>query len=236
MDLRHQVAARLRSVNATHCHEAFDRLGRRNALGPHGVVLLYTVPDRQGPFGYRLLIATRLFLAGPDSDDLERVINDLSRSAAANIARANARGQRWDPRGPEASMVNGGDVMPRRADFVGVGVTTLDTEEGGWYNVANSVLNQPWGTAHRRSVFDLTGLSIALLADGTALRVVRNPHRRIGEDGISCNRTMDASRRWAWIPNADLTEQGDQGIRAAWGQLAILQRTLQDYLLPGQPS
>ncbi|MEK8105054.1 hypothetical protein NKG94_07230 [Micromonospora sp. M12] len=36
VDLRLQVASRLRGINAKHCHEAFDRIGKRNALGPHG--------------------------------------------------------------------------------------------------------------------------------------------------------------------------------------------------------
>ncbi|WP_238433268.1 hypothetical protein [Micromonospora tarensis] len=235
VDLRLQVASRLRGVNARHCHEAFDRIGKRNALGPHGVVLFYTTPDQHMPHGYRLLIATRLFLAGPESDDLPRVLHDLSRTAAGNVARATAQGRRWDPRGPEGSMVNGGDLdMPRDASYVGVGVTTLDSDEGPWHTVANSVRSQPLNTPRPRSVFDLSGQGLAWLIDGTALRMVRDPHRRLGDDGITSNRRLDASRRWPYDPYADLTEQGDQWLRAAWAQLAGLHRILTEHLVAGR--
>ncbi|MCW3817602.1 hypothetical protein ONA91_24410 [Micromonospora sp. DR5-3] len=237
MDLRLQVASRLRGVNAKHCHEAFDRIGKRNALGPHGVVLFYTTPDQQMPHHYRLLIATRLFLAGPESDDLPRVLHDLARTAAGNVARANKQGRRWDPRGPEGSMVNGGDLdMPRDAAYVGAGVTTLDSDEGPWHTIAHSVRNQPLDTPRPRTVFDLSGQGLVLLIDGTALRMVRNPHRRLGDDGITSNRSLDAGRRWPYNPHADLTQQGDQTLRAAWVQLGVLHRTLTGHLLAGRPA
>lgn len=236
VDLRLQVASRLRGINAKHCHEAFDRIGKRNALGPHGVVLFYTTPDQYMPHGYRLLIATRLFLAGPESDDLPRVLHELARTAAGNVARATAQGRRWDPRGPEGSMVNGGDLdMPRDASYVGVGVTTLDSDEGPWHMRANSVRQQPLSTPRPKSVFDLSGQGLALLIDGTALRMVRDPHRRIGDDGITCNRSLDASRRWPYNPYSDLTEQGEQWLRAAWTQLGALHRTVTEHLLAGRP-
>ncbi|TWJ20654.1 hypothetical protein JD76_00753 [Micromonospora endolithica] len=235
VDLRLQVASRLRGVNAKHCQEAFDRLGRRNALGPHGVVLFYTVGDRQVPHGCRLLIATRLFLAGPESDDLPKVLHDLSRTAAGNIARAESRGQRWDPRGPEGSLINGGDPdMPRDAGYLGVGISTLDSEDGPWHAVADAVRRQPADMPRPRSVFDLAGEGIALLCDGTALRMVRNPRRRLGDDGFTSNKSLDASQRWPYNPYADLTEQGDQTLRAAWAQLGTLHRTLADHLLSGR--
>ncbi|SCL56356.1 hypothetical protein GA0070606_2595 [Micromonospora citrea] len=237
MDLRLQIASRLRAVNAKHCHEAFDRFGKRNALGPHGVVLFYVAADRHAPNGYRLMIATRLFLAGPESDDLPRVMHDLTRTAADNIARGNKRGQRWDPRGPEGSMVNGGDLdMPRDATYVGIGVSTLDSDAGPWHTVASSVHNQPLNTPHPKSVFDLAGQGIALLTDGTALRMVRDPHRRFGDDGVTSNKSLDAGRRWPYNPYANLTEQGDQALRAAWAQLTLLHSTLAEHLLARRPA
>jgi hypothetical protein len=235
--LRREVASRLRSINAKHMHEAFDRIGRRNALGPHGVVLFYRAPDPREQYGFRLYFVTRLFLAGPESDALVRVISDLTFSATDNIARAGAAGRRWDPRGPEGSMVNGGEMsMPRDAVFVGTGVTTLDTEQGDWYTVSNSVLNQPVNASRAKSVFDLPGLCIALLNDGTALRVVRDPNRRIGDDGVTCNQTLDPYRSRHWNRYSDLTAHGDATIRAAWTHLSTLQRTLQEYLDPGRAS
>jgi hypothetical protein len=234
-DVRLQVASALKSINSKHCHEAFDRLGKRNALGPHGIVLFYAADDRHQPRGYRLLFVTRLFLAGPESDDLAQVISDLNRSATGNIVRAGGSGRRWDPRGPEDSMVNGGDMtMPRDAGFIGVGVTTLNTEQGAFATIAGSIAAQPFDTPRPKSVFDIPGMGLALLTDGTALRAVRDPDRRLGDDGITCNKTLDPTRARYWNPHSDLTTQGDQNLRAAWSQLALLQKTLQDYLLGGR--
>jgi hypothetical protein len=236
-DARRQVAARIRSINAKHCQEAFDRLGGRQALSPHGVVLFYTGAADGVPHGYQLYFVTRLFLQGPESDDLAHVIHDLNRSATMNIQRANATGKRWDPRGPVDSMVNGGDMqMPRDAAFIGVGVSTLNTQQGDWYTVAMSVRNQPITTPRPRTVFDISGVGLATLIDGTNLRVDRDPERRIGDDGVTCNKTLDAYRARHWNRATDITEQGDREIRGAWAQLTVLQRTLQDYLNPGHPS
>jgi hypothetical protein len=230
-DIRRQVAARIRSINAKHCQEAFDRLGTRHALSPHGVVLFYTGAAPSMPNGYQLYFVTRLFLQGSESDDLARVINDLARSATTNINRADATGQEWDPRGPKDSMVNGGDMqMPRDATFIGVGVSTLNTQLGDWYTVATSVRNQPYDNPRPKTVFDLSGVGLAMLVDGTNLRVDRDPERRIGDDGVTCNKTLDAFRARHWNRAVDLTEQGDREIRGAWVQLAVLQHTLQDYL------
>lgn len=230
-DLRNRVASRLRTINSKHCLEAFDRFDRRNALGPHGIVLFYNAPDDNRPFGNRLFIATRLFLAGPESDNLASVIADVTRHAASNIARAEGRRRRWDPLGPEAPMVNGGDAsMSRRLIFVGTGVTTLDTEKGSWYTLARSIRNQPLDTPRPLSVFDLAGQGIALLTDGTAIRVVRDPDRPIGDNGIACNKTMDASRTWHYGLHADVTKLGDHGIREGWERLAALHQTLRNHL------
>jgi hypothetical protein len=234
-DVRRQVATSLKTINSKHCHEAFDRLGKRNALGPHGIVLFYAADDRNKPYGYQLLFVTRLFLAGPESEDLAQVINDITRSATGNIARAGNSGRRWDPRGPEDSMVNGGAMdMPVDAGFVGTGVTTLDTEFGTFDSIANSIAGQAFNTPRPKSVFDIPGQGLALLTDGTALRALRDPDRRLGDDGVTCNKTLDPTRARYWNPHFDLTTQGDQAIRAAWSQLALLQKTLQDYLLAGR--
>lgn len=235
--IRRDVASRLKTINSTHCHEAFDRLGRRNALGPHGVLLFWAAPDDYQPSGYRLMIATRLFLACPESDDLTRILDDLHRSATDNITRARTRSRRWDPRGPEGSMVNGGDTdMPDSAVFIGTGVTTLDTEQGSWHTIAHAIRNQSSTMPLHRSVFDLTGQGIALLTDGSALHVVRDPNRRIGDTGITCNRSLDPHHTWGGHSHSDITERGDHTIRSAWGRLATLHHTLQDYLTAGQHS
>ncbi|MGS2619358.1 hypothetical protein ACVCAH_33275 [Micromonospora sp. LZ34] len=236
IDLRLQVASRLRRVNSKHCHEAFDRLGKRNALGPHGVVLFYAAPVPSMPYGYRVLIATRLFLAGPESDDLPSLLHKLASTAKGNIARAAKSGRRWDPRGPDGTMVNGGDPdIPRDAKYVGVGVTTLDTDAGSWHSVATILRKQPRHLARRLSMFDLSGQGIVVLSDGTTLRMVRDPHRRFGQDEFTSNKSLDVTAGcWHHHSHTDLTGQGDQTLRAAWTNLMELHRILAGHLVAGR--
>lgn len=231
VDVRNLVAARLRTINSTHTHEAFDRVGKRNALSPHGVVLLYTIADRTQPSGVKLHFVTRFFLQGPESDELPAMLQDLHRSALNNIKRSHAAGQRWDPRGPENSMVNGGEMdMPREADYLGVAVSTLDTEDVNWRDAVRSLNGQPDGVGRARTVFDLAGRSIAHLIDGTTLLVVRDPHRPLGDTGVRANRNLDIRRTYYFNHNTDLTTRGGPMIVEAWARLAELHDTLRTYL------
>jgi hypothetical protein len=215
-------------------HEAFDRYGRRDALAPHGIILFYEM-DRRMPSGqqYALFKAVRLFLDGPESSDLIRVLDDLRHSAEVNIARAIETGRRWDPRGPQGSMVNGGDLdMPRQARFLGVAVETLNTHHGDWYSVAKSVQSQPFGG--NRTVFDLAGQGFVLLSDGTAMHVMRDPTVRVfGDDGIKSSRPLDISQARWHNRHANLMQQGDQPTQMTWEYLNMLHQTLGSYLLGG---
>lgn len=227
--LRRQVASKLQFINSKHCHTAFERFGRRDALSPHGVVFFYATAAPQEPGGYRLHFVTRMAFAGPEFDDLALSLHGLTAAAARNIAMAHRNRRSWDPRGPEDSLVNSGDMdMPRNAAFVGTGVTSLDTDKGDWYTVANAIYNTP----SNKSVFDIPGRCLALLTDDTALKVIRDPDRRLGDDGITCSKTLDAYRIQHWNRFADLTTQGDQDELRAWARLTDLHHTLRDYL-PG---
>src|SRR4030095_11569941 len=104
------------------------------------------------------------------------------------------------------------------------------------YTVATSVRNQPFNTPRPKTVFDLRGVGLAMLVDGTNLRVDRDPERRLGDDGVTCNRSLDAHRARYWNRAVDLTEPGDREIRAAGAQLVILHRTLQTYLDDRRPA
>ncbi|MEU9505381.1 hypothetical protein AB0D32_03740 [Micromonospora sp. NPDC048170] len=201
------------------------------------MVLLYAAPDASQPHGYRLWVATRLWLAGPEAANLEQLLGELTRVAQDNIARAIRRGQRWDPCGPEDSMVNGGDMnMSPLATFVGVGVSTLNSSQGTWQTVAQAIRNQPVTGGRSLSIFDAKGQCIALLADGTALYVERDINRPLGSDGIKCTKTLDPDRpSYLHNPHANLVQTGDGTILPAWGHLGNLHRVLADYLVPGRP-
>ncbi|MER5457040.1 hypothetical protein ABT008_19850 [Micromonospora sp. NPDC002389] len=231
-DLRRQIVFRTKRLNVGHLVEADQRYGRRDALGPHGVMLFFVSAAPTEPHGYRLHTAYRLWLSSPEADDLPRLLGELADIAAENVARCAATGDRWHPLGPYRSMVNGGDMSPPAgAVYVGVGVTTLDTDQGRWHQVARTLRDAPAG-GRRLSAFDLKGQCYALLTDGTALHVDRNPHARLGVDGIRCTRTLDPDRITHYNPHHDLIEQGDQHTREVWRALGSLHTVLAAHLLP----
>lgn len=229
-DLRKQVAYRCKRINTGHMVEADQRFGGREALGPHGVVLFFVADAPGEPHGYRLHTAYRLWLASPDSDDLPRLLADLDGVARDNIARAASAGRRWHPLGPEGSMVNGGDMsLPEHAAYVGAGISTLDSDQGRWYQLAHTLRDLP-ATGHRLSVFDLKGQAYVLLTDGTAMHIDRDPHARLGVDGVRCNRTLDPDRVTYYNRHENLTEDGDDATRAVWRNLSVLHHTLNAHL------
>lgn len=235
-DLRNQVAYRSKRLNTGHMIEADQRFGHRDALGPHGLMLFFVTDARAEPHGYKLHTAYRLWLASPEADNLPRLLTDLTSVAAGNITRATSAGHRWSPLGPEGSMVNGGDMsMPADATYVGIGISTLDSDQGRWFQVARMLRDAP-PTGRRLSAFDLKGQCYALLTDGTALHIDRDPHARLGDDGIRCTKTLNPDRITYHNPHANLTEQGDDATRAVWRLLAALHHTLTTHLLAGRPA
>ncbi|MFG2059404.1 hypothetical protein ACGFI9_35875 [Micromonospora sp. NPDC048930] len=233
--MRRQVGFRLQRANVGHVLAAYERLDRGNALGPHGIGLLYVVPAEHQPHGFELKLATRLFLSSPESDDLHRVLVDLVEVATDNVTRAARVGRRWDPLGPENSLVNGGDMtLPSSAVYVGVAVTTLDSEMGPWYRVARQVRDQRLGGGV--SMFDLRGQCYALLTDGTALYVDQNRNRPVGDEGIRCTKTLDPDRISYYNRYANLTEQGDDTTRQTWTLLEVLHRVLTAHLTDRRPA
>ncbi|MFJ6200136.1 hypothetical protein [Micromonospora sp. NPDC092111] len=235
-DLRQQVVYRAKRLNVGHMIEADQRFGQRDALGPHGVMLFFVSDAPAQPHGYQLHTAYRLWLASPESQHLPRLLADLTDVAADNIARAASAHRWWHPLGPQGSMVNGGDMtLPDGAVYVGAGVTTLDSDQGRWQQVARRLRDIPAG-GRRLSVFDLKGQCYALLTDGTALHVDRDPHAPLGVDGIRCTRTLDPDRVSYYNPHEYLTEQGDDTTRGTWRQLTRLHHTLAGHLLAGRPA
>ncbi|WP_433532231.1 hypothetical protein ACQPYA_09460 [Micromonospora sp. CA-263727] len=237
MDLRRQVAYRSKRLNHGHLVEADLRYGTREALGPHAVMLFFTSPGPSEPHGYRLHTGYRLFLASPESDDLPRLLADLTAVAESNIARSAAAGRRWHPLGPHAAMVNGGDMtLPPHAHYVGAGVSTLDSDDGRWDQLARSLRN-PAATGLRRSAWDLKGQCFVLLVDGTAMHIERNPHARLGDDGIRSSKPLDPNWNTCWHnPNAGLTEQGDHTARERWRHLTALHTIFTTHLHAGRPA
>ncbi|MBO4210521.1 hypothetical protein GSF22_31690 [Micromonospora echinofusca] len=196
-------------------------------------MLFFTSDALAEPHGYQLHTATRTFPQSPEADDLPRLLADLTEVAVDNIA---ALGRAWSPLGPEGSMVNGGDMtLPPTATYVGVGVSTLDSDRGRWYQVA-ATLRQAAAADRYMSAFNLKGQCYALLTDGTALHVDRDPDARLGDTGIRCNKTLDPDRITYHNPHANLPEQGDDETRLIWRRLIALNTTLATHLLARRPA
>ncbi|WP_232290441.1 hypothetical protein [Micromonospora sp. ATCC 39149] len=157
--------------------------------------------------------------------------------ARDNIARAAAAVfPFFIPSARTVSMVNGGNMSPPAgATYVGVGVTTLDSDQGRWDQLART-LREPSAASRHMSVFDLKGQCYALLTDGTALHVDRDPRARLGVDGIRCTKTLDPERISYYNPHATLIEQCDDATREVWRQLGALHHTLTNHLLAGRPA
>lgn len=222
--LRSEVAFRLARANSTHTHEAAHRYGSSDAIGPHAVLLFWAAGDQTAPYGCRLYTASRMWLDSPEAADLPRLLSDLTAVVDDSIARADAAGRRWHPLGPEASLVNGGDMnLPEGAVFLGVGVSTLDSVQGDWYQIAARL-----GVG--QSGFDLRGQGYARLVDGTALHVDRNPHAPVGRRGVRSTKTIEPDRISYYNPDEHLTSEGDERTRQVWRSLKELNDTLAGYL------
>jgi len=184
VDLRNQVVDRLRMMNAKHAQHAWDR---RNGdpIGPHGLAFFYATPTMGDRPRYQLATATRLFLAGPDVDDLPRLLYRLS-GLAAGLARADG----FDPGTQMADRI---EPMPRGARYVGVGVSSLDTDTGTWAQVRQEA----------DGLIDVPGRCYAYLADTTCLQLDRRASRDFGQVNITSSHDLNTvpglpTRMWRW--------------------------------------
>ncbi|MFI5497139.1 hypothetical protein [Actinoplanes sp. NPDC051859] len=233
--VRIQAASVVREVNFKHCHVAFERLGSRHALSPLCVILLYAAPDPRQATGFRMFHTVRHNYTGPVYDNVERLLPGLTEVARTNIDHAAKTGRRWDPRGPERSMVNVGDLdMPRTAQYIGTALASLSIEHRDWHTSARTVAAQPVTTARTGSVFDLPGQAFVLLTDGTAMHVRRDPTLRFGDDGVRSTHTLTPGRSYHRL-HSDLTDSGGEQTRTTWRLLTDLHDTLTAYLLRDHP-
>ncbi|RAO00767.1 hypothetical protein [Micromonospora noduli] len=230
-DLRLQVVFRSKRLNTGHLIEADQAFGGRGAVGPHALMLFFVSDAPNEPHGYKLHTGYRLWPQSPDSDVLPQLLAEMTEVAADNIASI---GRGWSPLDPEGSMVNGGDMtLPPGAWYVGVGVSTLDSDQGRWYQVART-LREAAAAGRYMSAFNLKGQCYALLTDGTALHIDRDPQLRLGDNGVRCNKTLNPDRISYHNPYEHFTEQGDDETRDIWRQLGALHHTLTTHLLAGR--
>ncbi|MFI2270714.1 hypothetical protein ACH445_32005, partial [Micromonospora aurantiaca] len=132
------------------------------------------------------------------------------------------------------SMVNGKDVhLPVGARYLGVGVSTLDTDQGRWSDIAPSLHETTvagiFGTSQQ-----IPGRCYARLVDGTAMQVDRDPYARLADNGIRCTHPVDIDHYDSYRHYADLTTRGDQDNQQMWQRLTALHDLLTVHLNPGR--
>ncbi|HET9516816.1 MAG TPA: hypothetical protein VFO77_03720 [Actinoplanes sp.] len=197
-ELRSQIVRRVRFMNFRHAEHAWERR-YRDPIGPHALAFLYSEPARGKPPRYTLRTATRLFLAGPEVDDLPRLLQDL-----AAVVGAQAAGG-FDPR----TIADRAEEMSPSSFYVGLAVSSLDTPAGPW--------------AHQRQrlagSIDVPGRCYALLTDDTMVLMDRGGEQKFGHFEVRATDSLDeipgdSMQRWTY--DRSLRELKDPATSGVW--------------------
>jgi hypothetical protein len=194
-------------MNQMHAVHAWDRR-RSKPIGPHGLAFLYADLDSNSvprqPY-YDVRIATRLFLGGPEVDDLVGLLYEMSDIAEGYLADGGV----FDPL---VHMTQRADDMSPQAYYIGVGVSTLDGMYGPWRDVQHRA----------QGALEVPGRCYALLADTTRMRIDRpaRPHEQITIESTLNINTDGAMQYRPWRPLFD--DPSDTVMASAWQYLGRL--------------
>jgi hypothetical protein len=162
--VRGRTLERALQVNAAHARNAADRLGGRDALGEHALIL-FSADFTVRPF--RLSTATRLDYERSGGESLPELLASLADHAAAQLRDATRSGRRWDPRTPLEGIVLRSDPVTTGTDYVGLAVSTLDTPRRAWHRAKRHVTSADG--------LNLPGQGFIYLNDGTGMHFLRSP-------------------------------------------------------------
>lgn len=172
-DLRNQAVERMRKMNVRHAQHAWQQ---RNSdpLSAYGLAFFYVHKDpvRRGRF--ELAAATKLWLAGPETQDLARLLYDLHRTVTGPGVDA-----RFDPRTELANRVD--NTMTADSTYAGIGVSSLDTHSGTWAEAREK--------AERDS--DIPGQIRIVLHNTTIIICARRGLREFGAFQIHSTQSLD---------------------------------------------
>jgi len=206
--IRNLAVDRLLRMNARHATHAWLQR-RAHPVGPHGIAFLYYdhVPGSPVP---TVVAATRLVDDTADVRALPRLLYRM-----ANLARDRyAQPGGFDPR---PSLTNRQDPMSSHASYIGLGVSSLDSDTEVWERIQQTS-NGP---------LDLPGRCFILLGDGTHLLIDRGGQDVFGEVRLASTHDLNielglAARRWAWRPDLVTTT----GTAEVWPRLAELHQVI----------
>jgi hypothetical protein len=188
VSVRNQAIHRMELLSRNHARVAFESPGP--PICPHAIAFLYldTVPMPAGAGAGRMpwrkvVAATRIVPDTPDVRELSTLLFRLARLARERYLPT--------PGGfdPAVHMSVYRDQTTGRAEYIGVGVSTLDTPDMRW--------EQACATAEDTD--DLGGRMYVLLADHTAILIDRPPPRR-GRRDLGVHSTGNLNFRDALAP------------------------------------
>lgn len=179
------VADRLAVVGRRHARHRTEQDWRGQPIGPHAVAFFY----RQPVDGLdRIKIATRLFCDGDDVADLPAVLDQLHELALDYLAS--------DGLDPRVQLTNRTEQMHPDAEFLGVGVSTLNPD------------GPPPDRSQQAAAVAFRALG--LLTDGTQLRVRcaggLQPTHTCSSHNLDVDLGISHARPWRWAPPSFLRD------------------------------
>jgi hypothetical protein len=177
-DVRREAIERMTAMNLEHARVAWQRR-RRDPIEPYGLALLFTQPEDRPWRGwrYRLTAATRLWLAGTGTRDLPHHLYSFHTGITERLAAPG-----YDIRS-EADRRD--DAQADDAEYVGLGVSNLDTDTGSWTDAQRQIDSD-------RDV--APGRAWIVLVDGTTIRVDRRGPSEFNERTIFTTASLDYTR------------------------------------------
>ena len=204
VDIRLQAVTRLRHMNTQHAMHAWSNR-YKDPISPYGLAFLYVQPSR-APHQrwHNMLAATKLWLDGPESKDLPRMLYNLNSYV---VSQADVPG--FDPRRDLANRFDSG--MQDDAWFVGLGVSSLDTATGRWDVVRNKV--ERYG--------DVPGTVRIAMIDGTLVVCDRRGLPEFNALTLRSTQplgasTIDTLYSWNSVTSAELRDDPDSGLILRW--------------------
>jgi hypothetical protein len=189
--IRGMVVDRMTAMSSRHGGHAWDMLRGPKPLLPHALAFIY----RDGPDGnVKVAAATRLFSDDESERDLGRLLRRMT-AVAHRYLGANG----FDPR---ATLTTNADEMSETAEYIGLGVSTLDTSTESWVEVLERA----------QSPVDVRGRCYVLLDDRrervppappTKIIIDRGGRANYHHVRLQSTRTLNiggvAYRRWSWL-------------------------------------
>jgi hypothetical protein len=185
-EIRNLVVDRLSQMNAQHALNAWEHR-RKTPIGPHALAFFYLEQVEGGnPPRYATPAAARLFLDGEDVAFLPELLYKM-------VGIGRRRLSRGDDFDPLTTMARRQDDMSPRAQYVGVGVSSLETPTMSWTEIQQNAFGP----------LDIPGRGLAVLTDGTRL-VLERGDRSHGPTHVRSSHQLDLvpgipSRRWTWL-------------------------------------